>query len=60
MSLEQLKFWSEKNLLTTKPQGIGSHQDGADVDDGTKFVRADDIDVTYDDYLVWKKEQGLR
>lgn len=61
MTLEQLKFWSEKSLLNTKPQGVGSHQDGADVNDGTvPEQRMDDIDVTYDDYLEWKKEQGLR
>ena len=60
MSLEQLQFWSEKSLLSTKPKGTGTHQDGTDVDDGTNFVRSDDVDVTYDDYLIWKKEQGLR
>lgn len=60
MTLEQLKFWSEKNLLTTKPKGQGSHQDGAEVDDGTIPPRMDEVDVTYDDYLAWKKEQGLR
>lgn len=60
MTLEQLKFWSEKSLLNTKPNGLGSHQDGAEVDDGEQNVRMDDADVTYDDYLEWKKEQGLR
>lgn len=59
MTLEQLKFWSEKSLLNTKPNGLGSHQDGADVDDGEN-VRMDDADVTYDDYLEWKKQEGLR
>lgn len=59
MSLEQLKFWSEKSLLNTQPNGLGSHQNGADVDEGEQ-VRMDDADVTYDDYLEWKKEQGLR
>lgn len=58
MTLEQLKFWSEKNLLTTKPKGQGSHQ--GEVDDGTTPQRMDDVDVTYDDYLEWKKEQGIR
>ena len=59
MSIEDLEFWSEKNILTTKPRGVGS-KDGNE-NDGTEVShRMDDLDVTYDDYLQFKKEQGLR
>lgn len=58
MSLEDLEFWSEKNILSTKVRGVGSHE--GEEDDGTEFVRADDADPTYDDYLEFKQRQGLR
>ena len=59
MSLEQLEFWSKKNLLNTNARGVGSHE--ADVDDGTKpSENPEDEPATYDDYLKFKKEQGLR
>lgn len=58
MSLEDLEFWSEKSILSTKPNGVGSHE-GIE-DDGTLPDSDDEKEPTYEDYKKWKKEQGLR
>lgn len=61
MSLDDIKFLSDKKLITTNPKGVpaGSApglQDGSQGgdDDG------DDKPVTYDDYQAWKKENNVR
>lgn len=58
MSIEDLEFWSEKNILNTKPKGVGSNEEP--LDDEEEPQRMDDIDPTYDEYLEFKARQGIR